>query len=136
MEFALGLFSNRGKDRRATASGLQLPQNFARSLEGFGRSQFDPQAGPSPIGEAELYTLAQPDPDAFIVAVSVCAREAGGWALYGGARAVWHALGSSVSHPDYLALLDESNDFMIREHGSAALSPMELQRWHEVRGDA
>lgn len=136
-EIALRLFSNRGKDRTGSNDGgFRLPQNFGRSLEGFGREQFDPQTGASSLGLLELYELAQPDPDAFIVAVSASARQAGGWALYGGMRAVWHALGSNVSHPDYLALLDESNEFMVAQHGYASLSPMEIERWHQAHGEA
>ena len=58
-------------------STVRLPPGFARTLELYGRWQFDPQGSgvdPSRIGdgnfEYELFMLAKPDGDAFIEEVA------------------------------------------------------------------
>jgi hypothetical protein len=133
----MGLF---GRDkRRSGASGLRLPPDFARKLEQYGRWTFDPQgsgvATPE-LGDYELYTLAQPDPDAFIGAVANIALPAGGWAVYAGARAVWNAVGPDVRHQDYLAMLDAAIDFVVRQHGMDRLAPFEFRRLQQTRPPA
>ena len=90
-------------DRRQRQSGravTRLPPDFARTLELYGRCQFDPTGSginPSQIGggniECELFMLAQPHNDAVIRAVARVAIAAGGWALYGGERAVMSSVG-------------------------------------------
>jgi len=135
----MGLFGKRQQDTGA----VRLPADFARTLEQYGRWTFDPPGSgidPSQIGggniEYELFMLAQNDSDAFIRAVVAVAIPAGGWALYGGSRAVWNAVGTDVDHPDYLALLDASIDFIGRQYGMAYLAPYEIRRLEQTRGEA
>lgn len=123
----MGLFSRRG----AQPAGVQLPRDFARRVEQYGRWTFDPRgSGLSDPGldEYELYTIAQANPDGFISAVADVALPAGGWAAYGGARAVWNAVGTNSSHPGYLAMLDVAIDFVVQQFGTAHLAPFEMRR--------
>jgi hypothetical protein len=135
----MGLFGKRQRDTGA----VRLPAEFARTLEQYGRWTFDPPGSgidPSQIGggniEYELFMLAQNDSDAFIRAVAAVALPAGGWALYGGSRAVWNAVGTDVDHPDYLALLDASIDFVQTQYGMAYLAPYEIRRLEQTHGEA
>lgn len=136
----IGLF---GKTRRAAPTGgLRLPADFGRTLEQYGRFTFDPAGSgidPGQIGdgafEYELWVLAQPDADAFIRAVAAVAIPAGGWAVYGGAKAVWNSVGTDVEHPDYLAMLDASIEFILRTQGRGTidLAPYEIARWKQTQ---
>jgi hypothetical protein len=135
----MGLFGR----RQQNTSAVRLPADFARTLEQYGRWTFDPPGSgidPSQIGggniEYELFTRAQDDSDAFIQAVAAVAIPAGGWALYGGSRAIWNAVGTDVDHPDYLALLDASIDFIGRQYGMAYLAPYEIRRLEQTRSEA
>jgi hypothetical protein len=135
----MGLF---GK-RQQNTGGMRLPADFARTLEQYGRWTFDPPGSgidPGQIGcgniKYEFFMLAQDDSDAFIRAVAAVALPAGEWALYGGSRAVWNAVGTDVEHPDYLALLDASIDFIGRRYGMAYLAPYEIRRLEQTRGEA
>jgi hypothetical protein len=135
----MGLF---GK-RQQNTGGMRLPAGFADTLEQYGRWTFDPPGSgidPSQIGgasiEYELFMLAQADSDAFIRAIAAVAIPVGGWAVYGGARAVWNAVGTDVDHPDYLALLDASIDFVQTQYGMAYLAPYEMRRLEQTHGEA
>jgi hypothetical protein len=118
---------------------VRLPPDFARTLELYGRWQFDPAGSgiqPSQIGggniEYKLYMLAQPDPDAFVRAVAGAASSAGGWALYGGERAIMNSVGyyPELTHPDYLTVLDAAIDFLHGQgYGAAYLPPYMMRRW-------
>ncbi|HTU79666.1 MAG TPA: hypothetical protein VMF09_12985 [Solirubrobacteraceae bacterium] len=134
----MGLFGKRQQNTGA----VRLPADFARTLEQYGRWTFDPPGSgidPSQIGggniEYELFMLAQDDSDAFVRAVAAVALPAGGWALYGGSRAVLNAVGTDVDHPDYLALLDASIDFIGRQYGMARLAPYEIRRLEQTRSE-
>lgn len=111
-------FLNRARQRPGGAT-VRLPPAFARPLELYGRWQFDPTGSgvdPSQLGggniEYELYMLAQPDSAAFITSGAAIAIPAGGWALYGGERAVMNSVGTHVSHPDYLDMMDRASEFL------------------------
>jgi hypothetical protein len=130
----MGLFS------RSKPRGVNLPADFARTLALYGRWSFDPTTSgidPSQIGhgniEYELFMLAQPDNAAFIEALAATAIPAGGWAVYGGARAVWNAVGTEVHHADYLTMLDTSIAFIQAEYGISHLSPYELRRLEQTK---
>jgi hypothetical protein len=135
----VGFFS---KSKRQSESSVRLPPGFAQILEQYGRWEFDPQGsgvaapriGDDPL-EVALYLLAQPDHDAFIRAVAAVAIPTGGWALYGGTRAVWNSVGTDVQHPDYLAMLDGSIEFIRRQgYGMMHLAGFEIERWNQTRG--
>ena len=98
--------------------GLRLPPDFAHTLEQFGRHEFWPvrsTAKVSPTIEYDLWQLAQPDPDAFMHAVVDVATATGGWALYGGVRAVHHAVGSDVEDPGYTRMLDAAIEHVLAQ---------------------
>jgi hypothetical protein len=135
----VGLFGKRRRD----AGAVRLPAGFARTLEQYGRWRFDaPSSGidSSQLGggnvEYELFMLAQDDSDAFIRAVAAVAMSAGGWALYGGAQAIWNSVGTDVEHPAYLELLDGSIDFIAQRYGVGRLAPFEIQRLAQTRREA
>lgn len=137
----MGFFS-RSRSGGGGGSKVRLPAGFAQTLEQYGRWEFDPQGSglqPPRINgepiEVALYMLAQPDHDAFISAVAAVALPAGGWAVYGGTRAVWNSVGTDVQHPDYLAMLDASIEFIRRQgYGQMHLAGYEMDRWAATRG--
>jgi hypothetical protein len=135
-EQGMGIFSRGNKQN---AASMKLPPDFARKLELYGRFKFDPMGSGigfgQVMGDDELWMLAQPDPDAFIRSVSAVARPAGGWAVYGGSKAVMESLGHDVQHPDYLAMLDESIEFVLSQgHGTLHLAPYEVKRRVQTHG--
>lgn len=85
-----------------------LPNDFVTSMELFGRFQFDPTGtgvgrgidiGRIGVNEADLYFLAQPDPAAFVTAISEAVLPVGGWAVYGASRLIRSLLGFDYSDP-------------------------------------
>ncbi len=128
-------FLNRARQRAGGAT-VRLPHDFARTLELYGRWQFDAAGSginPSQIGggniEYELFMLAQSDNVAFITSLAAVAIQAGGWALFGGERAVMNSVGTDVSHPAYLDLMDRAIEFLLGQgYGMAHLPPYMVRR--------
>ena len=137
----MALFGRRNPEPKGV-----LPAGYGAVLERYGRWEFDPQSSglsPASLGngniEYELWTLAQPDPDAFIAAMAGASTTTGGWALYGGSRAIWNAVGTDVQHPDYLRTLDASIEFLRSQgFGTQHLASFEFERWNVTKqpGDA
>jgi len=133
-------FFDRERGRSGSAQVL-LPGDFARTLEAYGRWQFDPPGSgidPTRIGngniEYELFMLAQTDGDAFVDAVAAIAIPAGEWALYGGERAVMNSVGPDTSHPAYLEMMDGAIAFLRAQgYGWIDLPPYMLRRWEQTR---
>lgn len=137
----MGLFSRGSRER--PSGGPRLPAGFAQTLSQYGRFQFDPQGSgiePSRLGggnfEYELYQLAQPDPAAFTSAVSDVATAAGGWALWGGAYAVWNAVGGSapIAQDDHREMVAAAVDFVLEQgYTMMHVPPFMAEAWREQR---
>jgi hypothetical protein len=131
-------------ERRSGRAATGAPTSFAHTLAQYGQWQFDPQGSgidPSRIGdgniEYELFVLAQPDHDAFISMVVEVSMDSGGWALYGGERAVWNSVGTDVTRPDYLEMMDRAIAFLLAQgYGMAHIPPYMVRRYQETQGPA
>jgi hypothetical protein len=130
----MGFLRRRRPEQRGIAA--QIPLDFARTLELYGRWESDPPGSgidPSQIGQGnfqyEMWLLAQADKTAFLEAVAQVAISAGGWAVYGGERLIMNQVGSypELRHPDYLAVLDAATNF-IEAYGPGYLPPYYLER--------
>src|SRR4051812_34808928 len=87
--------------QQESATTVRFPGDFARTLELYGRWQFDPKGRASTRRtsargnfEYEMWLVADPDRDAFTEAVPPVALSSGGWAVYAGEREVMNQVGS------------------------------------------
>ena len=120
----------------ATDQGLRLPAGIDDFLEKFGQFEFDPQGSvvdpDAGYWMPALYELSQRNADTFIDAISAASFRRGGWALYGGDRAVMNMVGvyPEVKDPVYLRLLDASIAFVVGQgvDPNLRLAPYHLRR--------
>ncbi len=95
-----------------------LPADIIAMMERFGRHEIDVLNSSDDGGalfqatQAPLLDAASRDPEGFIRALADVCVPVGGWAVYGADRTVVNLVGTSPPGPDWLRILDASNDFL------------------------
>jgi hypothetical protein len=119
----------------------RLPEDIAQRMEVYGRFEFDPQSfldDTPPINELiyqPLYPIASADGDAFIAGLAAAVLPVGGWAVFGGQRAVRDLTGDRrPNHPGYVSMLDAAIRFVISQgYGPHQMAITEREEWKRLR---
>lgn len=137
----MGWFGGRGRQ-----PGGLLPPDIISLMEKYARSKFDFRGTGVAQGldtsrimmiEANLYPVAQANPDAFVTALATAILPVGGWAAYGAGILVRELLGSEYSHPasDEIRMAGLQ---WLRDNGVPAtlfLAPVDWRFWLEHAGE-
>src|SRR5689334_11281079 len=137
----MGWFSGRGRQ-----PGGLLPPDIVSLMEMYGRSKFDFRGTGVAQGldtsrilmiEADLYPIAQANPDAVVTALATAILPGGGWAAYGAGILVRELLGSEYSHPASDEIRRAGLQWL-RDNGVPAtlfLAPVDWRFWLEHAGE-
>lgn len=132
-------FSGRGRQPHGA-----LPSDIVPLMEMFGCSEFDARGTGVARGvdtsrkgtlEADLYFVAQADPDAFVTALATAILPVGGWAAYGASRLIASLLGHEYSHPASDEIREEALQWL-RDNGVPPMKIAEVDWvfWNEHGG--
>lgn len=122
-----------------------LPPDITSLLEMYGRSKFDLRGTGVAQGldnsriwmiEADLYPVAQTDPDAFVTALATATLPVGGWAVFGAARLIRELLGHEFSHPASDEIREAGLQWL-RDNGVPArlfVAPVDWKFWLDHGG--
>lgn len=127
--------------RRQPGGNTLLPESALATLAMFGRNHCN-GLDPDPSATATtLYvpgiTAAERQPEQLMREIAAAGFVRGGWALVGGVRLLMELdlVTTFRVHPEFLALLDASLDFLQSEEvSSGVLRPFEIDRWIETHG--